>query len=146
VVLNLTLDRDSDPLADAGRNPAVAPRRSAEEASNEGMVVRGRDQILTHAKSRCRFHAYRVKAPLVQGMVLPLSPAYDIGARLSEWWTIEGSRRSTSARTRPRCADPDPNLHLREFKASQTMDKTPRWARRDRGGNEVESEPARTPT
>ena len=40
-----------------------------------------KDQILTHVASGCQFHAYRLKAPLVDGLVLPFEHTYEIATK-----------------------------------------------------------------
>jgi hypothetical protein len=40
-----------------------------------------KEQIVTHVATGCRFHAYRLKPPLVHGLVLPFEHSYEIAVR-----------------------------------------------------------------
>ena len=82
MVLHLIPIENDDPI-DALRDeirlsptdPKPSPPRMSEWTADT------KEQTITHIATGCRFQAYRLKPPLVQGLVLPFEHSYEIAIR-----------------------------------------------------------------
>ena len=78
-LIPIDLDDPFDALRDEIRLSPTDPKPSPPRMNE--WTADTKEQTITHIASGCRFHAYRLKPPLVQGLVLPFEHSYEIVVR-----------------------------------------------------------------
>lgn len=84
MVLHLIPDPGPDPLAEMQEEMRLLPNDPKPKTLRAGdWAADNREQTITHVQSGCQFRAYPLKAPLVEGLVLPFQRSYEIAVRFA---------------------------------------------------------------
>lgn len=81
MALHLLPDPGYDPIAEMEEIRIFPDDPEPQTPHLHDWISEPKGQIITHVSTGCRFHAYRLKAPLVNGLVLPFKRSYEIAVK-----------------------------------------------------------------